>query len=252
MERRNSFRLPASGDEPKCTLRTPKGSHAGLLEEESAGGYAVILPALRGMAINDVAVLKTDGGTYQVRIAHVTRISRGFRVGLERQSELSVNQETSPSIPRGRGGKIRNPLSKGILVPAVVGLVVILGIGEFFFRSGKRKSNTTGTTAVSLDRGEAVKRFQALRQITGQASTKHMRLSRSQQKKVINVTHKALHELQILSNSRGKVADDELADLSMQVIYQATDQIHGMLNDRQKNVWSQMVQQRGMAPRPAD
>jgi len=249
MERRNSFRLPVAGDDPQCTLRTPKGSYSGTLKEESAGGYALILQALRGLSIDDIGVLKTTRGTFQVRVAHVTKVSQGVRIGFERQTELSTPQQQNVSAGRN-GRKFKNPLSKGIIVPAIISLVVVLGLGEFLFRSGKK--NGMHTTAVSLDRVEAVKRFQALRQITGPASTKQMRLSRGQQKRVINVTHKALGELRILSNSRGRVADDKLADLSMQVIYHATEEIHDLLNRRQKEVWSQMVHQPSRATRSSD
>ena len=241
MERRNSFRIPVSGEEYKCTLRTSKGSIDGVLEEESAGGFAVLLRLLRGNSVGETGTLKTARGTYQVRVAHITKVSNGDRIGLVRQSELSESQTSTGASPRvSNGTKFKNPLGNSFVVPAIIALVVLLGIAEYCFRSSR--GGSVDTTAVSLDRGEAVQRFKALRQITGPASTKHIRLSRTQQKAVINVTHKALGELRILSNSQGRVADEELADLSMQVIYQATDRIHRMLNARQKQVWSDMVQ----------
>lgn len=214
-----------------------------MLEEESAGGFAVTVPLIRRVSVDEEGVLKSDRGQFRVRVAHVTPQGAEVRIGLERIADIEETPTRNTSRNGVRGGKFKNPMASGILVPAVILLVVGLGGAEFYFRSsGKKKVETTD---VKYDRSEAVKRFQALRKLTGPATTKQMRLTRSQQQAVIRVTHRALSELQVLQNSRGNVSDDELADLSMQVIYNATDMVHHLLDARQKAVWTNIMSQRG-------
>jgi hypothetical protein len=242
MERRKTFRIPVN-DDASCRLKTRYETVNCELLEESAGGYAVLAPSQRRLKPELDAILTTPRGVFTVRIAHISRVPNGIKVGLERTGEMETKNNASDSRKRtNRPSSTRNPLAPSVVGPLIVAIILLMVGAEYWIRTtGKNKVETT---AVSFNRSEAVQRFNALRSLNGPSTTKTMRLSQKQQGKVIRVTVRALNELKILENSRGGVPDDELADLSMQVIYQATDEIHAMLNAQQKEVWSGFVNNR--------
>ena len=122
-DQRKSYRYPAQPGRDVATVRIGRNSWKGKLCEESAGGMAIETTGKSKLKIDDEVEVGIYTGWYRARVIHTQEISDGHRIGLQRISIIST-EDDSPRRKRGSGSP-----SQWRSMVAVAFLAMALGIG---------------------------------------------------------------------------------------------------------------------------
>jgi hypothetical protein len=140
-DQRRSFRCTVANSHPPCQLKIGSQTLSATLQDESAGGFSILVDQQPALKINETAELQTRTGQFEVCLVHVVQVSppddvppaelakRGpwFRLGLRRLSETSLPRPPRISL---FAENLRVDLgqwsSGGVL--AVVGLLAAIAV----------------------------------------------------------------------------------------------------------------------------
>jgi hypothetical protein len=135
-DQRKSYRYPVDETHQAAELAVGRRPVPICLYNESAGGFAAVADVDPRVSLGDVVGLRTCGGTFEVRIAHVSRAEPAagddpsvpctFRLGLERLRELASLADVQPRSHAGlwKIGGSRFLPSSAVLTAAVILLLV--------------------------------------------------------------------------------------------------------------------------------
>ena len=110
-DQRKSYRCPVDQTHAAAELAVGRRRVPIRLYNESSGGFAAVADSDPGVSLGDVVGLRTCNGTFEVRVAHVSRVETPagenrirppqFRLGLERLRDLaSLSDYTHPHAAR--------------------------------------------------------------------------------------------------------------------------------------------------------
>jgi hypothetical protein len=130
-DQRKSYRYPVDETHQAAELAVGRRRVPIRLYNESGGGFAARADNDPGVSLGDVVGLRTCNGTFEVRVAHVSRIEpaasdepnpqAAFQLGLERLRELASLSELHPHTHNALHG-----ITSRFLPSSAVGTVAIV------------------------------------------------------------------------------------------------------------------------------
>lgn len=152
-DQRQSYRYPAQQGREEATIRRRGRNFRGKLCEESAGGMALEVAQDLKLRENDQVEVGIYTGWYRARVVHVHPAEDNWRVGLQRISVIST-EDDEEGRPRRRGaaggaGQIRN-----LVAVAFVALALGVGVTSLFgggFGKGEKPVKHAGISTHYAD-----------------------------------------------------------------------------------------------------
>jgi hypothetical protein len=279
-DHRRSFRCTVADAHQTCQLKVGSRVLSATLQDESAGGFSVLVDRPTGLKVNQTAELQTSAGRFEVSVVHVIQVlppddippavlaKRGpwFRLGLRRMSETGLPQPPRISLfaeslyvhlgqwcPSG-----------GIL--AVIGLLLAMAVVSvpltlmgtnwhagrgtpLNFNLGTWGGNVASPTAT--ESGRAAEFQQALKSAVGRTpdvallvkphAVRELQLSVGQQDQLRQLIEATSQALRDLDAQLQGQKRHEVSDLRTQVVDEAYRTALKLLTDQQRAQWEKMT-----------
>jgi hypothetical protein len=149
--KRKSFRLQIPEEREHAVLTVGNRDFQVRVLDESAGGFAVALIEELDVQQNQVHLLKTITGLYQVRIARIEHFADGKLLGLVRLSDLTeegrktlkgatrLEDMFAPQESKGaQSSRTKVGIGLAVTTAAVIGGLWLYGAGHLPFRPGPK------------------------------------------------------------------------------------------------------------------
>jgi hypothetical protein len=167
-DRRKNFRCPSSGDAESVVLRNRGIDQSAQIVNLSAEGFRIACEVPEGAEppqVDDVAILATHNGSYQVRVANVQVADGTVQLGLERLADLvrpsgRARKDEPAKGHVGGGRRAGDPSSSMLVTVVLVAALAVLGIVGINLALTSRDDSNDNATA-DKDRGGAKSRPEA-------------------------------------------------------------------------------------------
>lgn len=252
-DRRSSFRCPVAQEDEAAILRTDRNDVVVRICERSAGGFGVTTEQAVKFKQGAILSLANSSGCFEVQAVHIGAPENGVtRIGLKTIRELKFLR----GGPTSNAFTLRQLLTTGSgLLKLATMLVLFAGFfvwgatltqGDWFNSvSGDGiRSSGRGGYAINPERTEQQLAMQYLRLdgLTKERFVVALNLSPEQQTTIRGILADTTQALSMLYARRDSSQNpEEWSDLGMQTIYTSWKQIEGVLSDKQRAKWDELL-----------
>lgn len=238
---RRSFRIAVAAEQRGARLRVQGKDYKVVLEDESAGGFAVLVDGALMLKTGDRLPLHTSSGWSIVRVVHSTCQGAYTRIGFERVEDLP-DLQSMEDVRCSWSSYLPGADYRGLNWSLCCALLLTTAIGIAWF--GQQKRTAAGRTGRPSAVGELQitpmqrfsKEFQERLKLAEKASSK-IELSAKQQIRISDILIRAEQEI-LGSRTRGK-RDSEAEAQRMRA---AEAEILAVLDDEQRARWDQLAE----------
>jgi hypothetical protein len=239
---RRSFRIAVAAEQRGARLRVEGRDYKVVLEDESAGGFAVLVDGALMLKAGDRLPLHTNSGWSIVRVVHSTCQGAHTRIGFERVEDLP-DMQSLDEIRCSWGSYLPGADYRGFAwsLCCVALLLAALGIAWFGRKGLVTTSGRSGRPA-AVDDAQA-NRFQRFskafqdRLEKGAKTGTRIDLNAEQQIKIGAILLRAEQDI-LGSRSRGK----RNAAFETQRMNAAEQEILSVLDEKQRANWEQLAE----------
>ena len=279
-DQRGSFRCTVADAHQTCQLKVGSQVLSATLQDESAGGFSVLVDRPPRLNIGQTAELQTSAGRFEVSVVHVIRVlppddippavlaKRGpwFRLGLRRLSETGLPKPPRISlfaeslyVHLGQwcpSGGMFAMLGLLLAIAIVSVPLTLMGMNWHAGRGTPLNFNLgtwggNGASATATESGHAAEFQQALKSAAGRTpdvallvkshAVRELQLSVAQQEQLRRLTEATSQALRDLDAQLQGQKRQEISNLRTQVVDEAYRTALKLLTDQQRAQWEKMT-----------
>jgi hypothetical protein len=239
---RRSFRISVADEQRGARLRVEDKDYRVVLEDESAGGFAVLADGQLLLKAGQELQLHTAAGWSIVRVAHSSCLGAHTRIGFVRVADLPDAKTLRGTrstwwtylVPGGDQPGIAWSVTCATLLVVCIGaywLWQYFGAAPKYHHSGPLAAEESGARFFQFFSTDFQKRWKAAQETGAQIN-----LSSEQQTKISAILFQAEQEILQLRSARRR---DRQAE--QERLHTAEDQILSVLNKKQKAQWERLA-----------